>query len=81
MQILYKKPAFKFLKSADKATVNKILYSIDGLTKIPSEGDIKILQGKTNVFRLRVGKYRVIYEYDNNNLVILDIGSRGDIYK
>ncbi|MDI6880658.1 MAG: type II toxin-antitoxin system RelE/ParE family toxin [Desulfitobacteriaceae bacterium] len=37
------------------------------------------------VFRLRIGKYRVLYEYTNLNdeevLMIIDIGSRGDIYK
>ena len=35
--------------------------------------------------RLRVGKYRIIYRYDIDNqlkiLYIIDIGSRGDIYK
>ena len=43
------------------------------------------MQGlNSKVFRLRVGKYRVIYEYigeANNTLFIKDIGSRGDIYK
>lgn len=35
--------------------------------------------------RLRVGGYRVLYRYDKNGelqiLYIIDIGSRGDIYK
>ena len=35
--------------------------------------------------RLRVGKYRVIFRYDKDGaleiLYIIDIGSRGDIYK
>ncbi len=34
--------------------------------------------------RLRIGKYRVIYRYESNALLVLfiiDIGSRGDIYK
>nr|WP_229245942.1 hypothetical protein [Desulfosporosinus sp. SRJS8] len=37
------------------------------------------------VLRLRIGKYRVLYEYTNFNdeevLMINDIGSREDIYK
>ncbi len=81
MQITYKKSASKFLKSTDKVTATKILYAINGLTKVPPEGDIKVLQGRIDEYRLRVGKYRVIYGYENNNIVILDIGSRGDIYK
>lgn len=53
---------------------------------MPPEGDIKILQGYDDGrMRLRVGKYRIIYRYDIDNqlkiLYIIDIGSRGDIYK
>ena len=44
--------------------------------------DIKALQGRDG-FRLRVGKWRVIYHTDDNAMIILvvDAGSRGDIYK
>lgn len=34
--------------------------------------------------RLRVGKYRVVYKYIGTNAVVLyiiEVGSRGDIYK
>jgi len=45
--------------------------------------DIKSLKGYENRFRLRVGKYRIIYEiYDDELIIILaDGGSRGGIYK
>ena len=40
---------------------------------------------KDGRYRLRVGKYRVIYKYLTDTeieiLLIMDIGSRGDIYK
>ncbi|WP_373054787.1 type II toxin-antitoxin system RelE family toxin [Thioalkalivibrio sp.] len=44
--------------------------------------DIKALQGRDG-FRLRVGKWRVICHKDDNAMIILvvDAGSRGDIYK
>ncbi|AHE97273.1 type II toxin-antitoxin system RelE family toxin [Thioalkalivibrio paradoxus] len=44
--------------------------------------DIKALQGRDG-FRLRVGKWRVIYHRDDNAMIILvvDAGSRGDIFK
>lgn len=81
MDIIYKKPAVKFLKTADKKLSVKILKGIEGLTREPPEGDIKSLQGRENELRLRIGKYRIIYEHEDNNLVILNIDSRGDIYK
>lgn len=45
--------------------------------------DITQLKGLDNTFRLRVGKYRIIYEIHEDKLIIIlaDGGSRGGIYK
>lgn len=53
---------------------------------MPPVGDIKMMQGSNPPgYRLRIAKYRVLYEYMNvkEELVVMvkDIGSRGDIYK
>ena len=86
MRIEYKKQAVKFLESLDRPTKQRIRTAIEGLTQEPPKGDIKPLQGyKDGRKRLRVGKYRIIYKYEPNGeitvLLILDIDSRGDIYK
>lgn len=86
MEIKYKKQAVKFLESLDRPTKQRIKLAIEGLTEQPPKGDIKPLQGyKDGRKRLRVGKYRVIYNYEPSGevtiLMILDIDSRGDIYK
>lgn len=81
MDILYSKSSLKFLKATDKPMRAKILSAIDGLTKVPPVGDIKVLQGRDDEYRLRCGKYRILYTYNDNTLIINDIGSRGDIYK
>ena len=85
MRIIYSKSAAKTIKTMDHSTKQRIKDGIEGLVRIPPEGDIKQMQGlKTIAYRLRVGKYRVIYEYtgdENEILFIKDIGSRGDIYK
>ena len=51
----------------------------------PPKGDIKIMQGYSDGRkRLRVGKFRVIYQYLNDGNIyvwVIEIGSRGDIYK
>ncbi len=57
-----------------------------GLTEIPPKGDIKMLQGyKDGKKRLRVGKYRIVFEErlseNIETLLIINIDSRGDIYK
>ena len=86
MRIEYKKQAVKFLESLDRPTKQRIKSAIEGLIEQPPKGDIKPLQGyKDGRKRLRVGKYRIIYKYEPDGeitvLMILDIDSRGDIYK
>lgn len=86
MNIEYSKHAAKFISKQDRPTKLRIKAAIEGLTQTPPIGDIKTLQGYTDGRkRLRVGKYRVIYNYlDKDNIEVLyifDIDSRGDIYK
>ncbi len=39
------------------------------------------IKGETDVFRLRVGKYRILFKKFEKTIVIAKIGTRGDIYK
>ena len=86
MEIRYSKAAQKTINAMDRATKQRIRAGILGLIKKPPPGDIQPMQGyHDGRQRLRVGKYRVIYRYDIDGtvevLLIMDIGSRGDIYK
>lgn len=86
MIIKYDKRAKKFIESQDKPTKQRIRAGIEGLMQTPPKGDIKMMQGYSDGrLRLRIGKYRIIYRYTAENhievLHIMDIDSRGDIYK
>ena len=85
MEIQFDKKAKKFIEAQDKPTKQRIRKAIEGLTEEPPRGDIKTRQGYTDGrLRLRVGKYRIVYRYIGGIAVILhimDIDSRGDIYK
>ena len=86
MNITYSQKAAKAINGMDSATKNRIKAGILGLTHKPPLGDIKVMQGFSDGrCRLRVGKYRIIYRYVTGGKVevlhIMDIGSRGDIYK
>ena len=86
MDIQYNKRAVKYINGLDKPTKQRIKTAIEGLTHNPPKGDIKLLQGYSDGRkRLRVGNYRIIYNYiDDNNIIVLyimNIDSRGDIYK
>ena len=67
MRIEYSKKAVKYINALDKITRHRIKVAIEGLTETPPKGDIKNLQGYSDGRkRLRVGKYRIIYNYYPN---------------
>ena len=85
MEIKYSKKAAKYINALDRPTKQRIKIGIEGLTEQPPKGDIKLLQGYSdNRKRLRVGKYRIIYNYlptgELEILYIINIDSR-DVYK
>lgn len=81
MQVKYHKKAVKFINSLSSQDKQRIKQAINNLVVNPSICDIKPLQGYKDLYRLRVGNYRIIYTKDNTILFIANIGSRGDIYK
>jgi len=82
MNVELSKKAAKVLSGLDKQTKARIVEGIYGI----SDGDIKPLKGYSDGRqRLRIGKYRVSFCYmtkgNDKLLYIMEIGSRGDIYK
>lgn len=79
-KIVIEKPAMKFLLKQPQAQRERLLRAIHGL---PDNGDIKPMSGHENLYRLRVGSYRVIYTIEGDLLIVrvLTIGNRGDVYK
>ena len=80
MKILIDKPAMKFLAKQPKPQQERLLRAI---YKLPTEGDIKTMAGHDDLYRLRVGSYRVLFTIENAILTVrvLQIGNRGDVYK
>ena len=79
-QIFIKKRAKKFI---DKLPATDKRRVVEAIERLPEGEDIKKLRGYEGVLRLRVGSYRVIYEVDNDRLIVtvIDAGNRGQIYK
>lgn len=80
MRIQIDKPAMKFLAKQPKPQQERLLRAI---YKLPTEGDIKPMAGHAELYRLRVGDYRVLYSIENDRLIVrvMQIGNRGDVYK
>jgi mRNA interferase RelE/StbE len=77
MKIFFSKKTEKYLASLPPRTALNIL---DRIQKIP-KGDIKPLAGRKGEYRLRVGKYRIIFFIEEENIYVVKLDTRGDIYK
>lgn len=82
MDVYLTNTAIKQYKRLNEPMLSRINDAIDGLEKESPEGDIKELAGRSGVFRLRVGGYRILYTVENNHHIdIFKIARRGQAYK
>ncbi|MFD3974244.1 type II toxin-antitoxin system RelE/ParE family toxin [Streptomyces cyaneofuscatus] len=86
------KYAFRFtaaaqrqLRAIDRPAAMRILAALTALGDDPyrEDADIKKLTGPSELYRLRVGSYRVAYQVEDGELIILvvKVGNRRDVYR
>ncbi|MBX3278985.1 MAG: type II toxin-antitoxin system RelE/ParE family toxin [Acidobacteria bacterium] len=75
--------AVKELRSLPKDAQIRIGRAIDSLASNPRPPRVKALQSDGKRLRIRIGDYRVIYQVEDDRLVVLivKIGHRREIYK
>ena len=75
--------AAKALDACPKPLKERIADRIDQLGSDPRPSDAKVLKGRSSLLRVRVGNYRIVYEFDPVAGVvgIVRIGHRGDVYR
>ena len=78
-----KRSAAKALKKIPKADQKRIADKIDSLAEDVPNPDTTKMKGNNPFHRIRVGEYRIIYEIQEDVLLILvvKIGHRKDIYR
>ncbi|NJE31271.1 type II toxin-antitoxin system RelE/ParE family toxin [Thermococcus sp. 18S1] len=82
-RVLISKKALKELRGIPQNERNMIKDRISKLVFFPlAHLDVQKLKGYGNVYRLRVGQYRVIFEYLKEDRVvkILKVGKRENVY-
>ncbi|MFE7115194.1 type II toxin-antitoxin system RelE/ParE family toxin [Streptomyces sp. NPDC057654] len=86
------KYAFRFTAAAqrqfraiDRPAAMRILAALTALGDDPygEDADIEKLSGPSGLYRLRVGGYRVAYQVEDGELLILvvKVGDRRDVYR
>jgi len=80
-RILLTKRALKDLEKIDAETKTRIGNKLKILINDPLGNSRKLSNPLIGIFRFRVGDYRIIFDMEKENIIILRIGHRKDIYK
>lgn len=71
----------KFIESLNEKMRRQLKAKLTALKKSPyTTKGVKKMKGGENIYRLRMGKIRIIYQILNHDIEILDIDYRGNIY-
>lgn len=66
-----------------KQTQGRILAKLGALANDPRPPGVEKLKGDDDLYRVRVGDYRIVYEIHDDVLLVLvvGIGHRGEVYR
>ena len=81
-KVVLRKSVFGDLKGVPKKDVRRILTAIQSLADDPRPPGAKKLSGQER-YRLRQGNYRILYEIEDDRLIVcvVRIGHRRDVYR
>lgn len=78
MRVEYAHAAVKGINGMDRPTKQRIKA---GIEKLP-HGDIKPYKGSPGTYWLRVGDWRILFSYPEDDTILIEkIGPRGGVYK
>lgn len=73
--------ALRDLNKMEKETRRRIVIKLKGFAREPFINARKLINPKIGTWRLRIDKYRVIFDIENDTIVVLRVGHRRDIYR
>lgn len=78
-----KKKAMKFIRKQEPKWQERLLKTVYAL---PLNGDVRKIQGEENLYRVRVGDFRMLFTMEQKTatitlICVTNADNRGDIYK
>jgi mRNA interferase RelE/StbE len=82
-QVLLKPRARRDMDTLPNSVRERVARAIDALASDPRPAGVKKLQGDANLWRIRLGAYRIVYEIYDDKLIVLivRVADRKDIYR
>ena len=82
-EIIIKPTAEKGLDKIPRSARRRIADALEGLRDDPRPAGVVKLAGADNLWRIRIGDYRVVYEIHDDRLIVLvlRVAHRKDVYR
>ena len=82
-QVLYRASVKRDMRRLDAPTIKRIDAAILGLADNPRPAGCIRLSGQSDLWRIRVGDYRVLYEIHDDRLivVVVAVAHRREVYR
>ena len=82
-KVCWKRSAKTELKRLDRSIIPKIIEAVEELAREPCPTGSRKLQGSEQLWRIRVGNYRVVYSIETAELTIeiIRVAHRQSAYK
>jgi mRNA interferase RelE/StbE len=82
-RIEFKPSAARSLGKLPEQVQKRMAVKVSALAKNPRPPGVEKLSGAESLYRIRIGDYRIIYEIQDQVLLVLvvKVGHRGEIYR
>jgi mRNA interferase RelE/StbE len=82
-QVVIAPAARRQIKKAPKSAQSAIVARLEALAAHPRPPGCKKLSGEENLYRVRTGDYRIVYQVQDAQLIVLvvRVGDRKDVYR
>ena len=78
-----KPAAVRALKKLDRPVQRRVVNAAEGLAENPPPSACEKLTGATDLFRIPVGNYQILYQVQDDvlSVLVVKVGHRGDVHR
>ncbi|MBU2623350.1 MAG: type II toxin-antitoxin system RelE/ParE family toxin [Proteobacteria bacterium] len=80
-RLVYTHRAFRDIQELEENVKKRIGKVLERYREEPLKFASRLIDSKLGMFRFRIGDYRVICDIEDNEIIILRVGHRKDIYR
>jgi mRNA interferase RelE/StbE len=80
-KLVYTQRAIKDIRKLEQISKKRIGRALVRYEEDPLKYAEKLIDPRLGTYRFRIGDYRVVFDLEGNEIIVLRVGHRKDIYK